>query len=409
MGRKAKSTTVEISEGIYLKQKDADSAWRYYFRLHNKAFRKSTKTRDRARATHIALEHYHDVKDKRKNQMHLERVSFRKLTKNYLELIQSENKYTYHSETIKRHFLPFFKKFDDVSKITNKDILDYIVARQKKADGKVANQTINRENSVLRQLLQYGIECAFVSKDVRVKPLKNAKSRRRSHFTLQEYETLLKVSRARANEYNMSERNIKAKKISAKELARLTQQHWSRNLLHDIIIILANTGLRVGELATVTWKDINYETQEIQLRHAGKVKSSRRVLMRGYAPNALKRIHKRRQDYAQRNNLTVPENEKVQSLPNGVFVKSLKKGFRELIKACGFKYETTAERHALTSLRHTFATLRLTDTNGVRATTRALAKQMGTSEKMIEQHYGHDDATDYRYEIIGQARKITKT
>lgn len=401
MGKQDKSTNIEIAESVYLKRKDADSAWQYYFRLHNKAFRKSTKTRDRARATQIALEHYHDVKDKRKNQMHLERVSFRKLTKNYLELIQPENKYTYHSETIKRHFLPFFKKFDDVSKITNKDILDYIVARQKKADGKVANQTINRENSVLRQLLQYGIECAFVSKDVRVKPLKNAKSRRRSHFTLQEYETLLKISRARANEYNMSERNIKEKKISAKELARLTQQHWSRNLLHDVIIILANTGLRVGELATVTWKDINYETQEIQLRHAGKVKSSRRVLMRGYAPNALKRIYKRRQDYAQRKNLTVPENEKVQSLPNGVFVKSLKKGFRELIKACGFKYETTADRHALTSLRHTFATLRLTDAKGTRATTRALSKQMGTSEKMIELHYGHDTAEDYRQEIIG--------
>ena len=408
MGKREKSTNIEIGEGIYLKRKDADSAWQYYFRLHNKAFRKSTKTRDRARATHIALDHYHDVKDKRKNLMHLERVSFRKLSKNYLELIQSENKYAYHSETIKRHFLPFFKKFDDVSKITNKDILDYIVARQKKADGKVTNQTINRENSVLRQLFQYGIECTYVAKDVKVKALKNAKSRRRSHFTLEEYEKLLKVSRARANEYNMTENNKKTKKMSAKELARLTQQHWSRNLLHDVIIILANTGMRVGELATVTWKDINYETHEIQLRHAGKVKSSRRVLMRGYAPVALKRISKRREDYARKNKTKISENEKVQSFPNGIFVKSLKKGFRELIKACGFEYKTTAERHALTSLRHTFATLRLTDTKGIRATTRALAKQMGTSEKMIEQHYGHDDVGDYRYEIIGEARKTTK-
>jgi len=94
------------------------------------------------------------------------------------------SKNIYHSDTTKRHILPFFKKFDDVSRIHNKDILEYIVARQKKSDGKVTNQTINRENSVLRQLLNFGIEYGCVSKEVRVKPLTDAKSVRRAHFTL---------------------------------------------------------------------------------------------------------------------------------------------------------------------------------------------------------------------------------
>jgi len=401
MGRRAKSTTVEISEGIYLKRKDVDSAWQYYFRLHSKAFRKSTKTKDRARAAHIALEHYHDVKEKRKSHLQLERVSFRLLTKRYLSYIKSQSKHKYHSETAKRHFMPFFKKFDDVSKITNKDIYAYIEARQRKADGKVANQTINRENSVLRQIFQYGIDCGWVSKDIRIKPLKDAKSRRRSHFTLKEYEHLLKVARARASEYNQTSTNKKNKKMSAKELGRLTQQHWSRNLLRDIVIILANTGMRVGELRTVRWKDISFEAGEIQLHHAGKVKSSRRVIMRGYAPHALQRILKRRKGYITKNGGEFSENEKVQSYPNGQVVTSLKKGFRELIKACSFRYDSPAEKHSLTSLRHTFATFRLTDLKGIRASTRALAKQMGTSEKMIEQHYGHDTVNDYKEEITG--------
>lgn len=401
MGRKAKSTTVEISEGIYLKRKDADSAWQYYFRLHNQAFRKSTKTKDRARASLIALNHYQDVREKRHLKMQLERVSFRALYKRYLAYIKSQSKHAYHSETTQRHFMPFFKKFDDVSKITNKDIYAYIETRQQKADGKVANQTINRENSVLRQMLQYGIDCGWVSKDIRVKPLKDAKSRRRSHFTLKEYEHLLRTARTRAHEYSQSATNQKNKKMSAKQLGRLTQQHWSRNLLRDMIIILANTGMRVGELRTVRWKDINFESGEIQLHHAGKVKSSRRVLMRGYAPKALQRILKRRQDYIAKSGGDFSENEKIQSFPNGQVVTSLKKGFRELIKACEFKYDSAAEKHSLTSLRHTFATLRLTDVKGFRASTRALAKQMGTSEKMIEQHYGHDTIDDYRREITG--------
>lgn len=81
MEKQDKSTNIEIAESVYLKRKDADSAWQYYFRLHNKAFRKSTKTRDRARSTQIALEHYHDVKDKRKNKMHLGHRDYRMLAR----------------------------------------------------------------------------------------------------------------------------------------------------------------------------------------------------------------------------------------------------------------------------------------------------------------------------------------
>lgn len=402
MGRKNKNTTIEIAEGAYLKRKDAESVWHYYFRLNNQVFRKTTKTKDRARATLIALQHYQDVKEKRHQNLQLERVSFRALSKRYLVYIKSQSKHTYHSETTERHFTPFFKKFDDVSKITNKDIYAYIAERQNKANGKVANQTVNRENSALRQMLQYGIDCGWVSKDIRVKPLKDAKSRRRPHFTLEEYTHLLKVSRARAKEYEIKKKKKKDQKLSDKQLGRLTQQYWSRNLLRDVIIILANTGMRVGELRTVRWKDINFDNGEIQLHHAGKVKSSRRVIMRGYAPNALQRILDRRKEYISKNDGKFSDAEKVQSLPNGKTVISMKKGFRELIKACAFDYENPAEKHSLTSLRHTFATFRLTDRNGQRASTRALAKQMGTSEKMIEQHYGHDDATDYRAEILGK-------
>lgn len=401
MGRKNKNTTIEIAEGAYLKRKDADSVWHYYFRLNNQAFRKTTKTKDRTSATLIALQHYQDVKDKRHKNLQLERVSFRALSKRYLAYIKSQTKHTYHSETTQRHFIPFFKKFDDVSKIKNKDIYEYIVERQNKSDGKIANQTVNRENSVLRQMLQYGIDCGWVSKDIRVKPLKDAKSRRRPHFTLKEYNHLLKVSRARAKEYEITDKKKKDQKLSDKQLGRLTQQHWSRNLLRDVIIILANTGLRVGELRTVRWKDVNFETGEIHLHHAGKVKSSRRVIMRGYAPNALQRILDRRKEYVSKNNGKFSDTEKVQSLPNGKVVLSMKKAFRELIKACAFNYSIPAEKHSLTSLRHTFATFRLIDKNGQRASTRALAIQMGTSEKMIEQHYGHDTIDDYRNQITG--------
>ena len=55
----------------------------------------------------------------------------------------------------------------------------------------------------------------------------------------------------------------------------------------------------------------------------------------------------------------------------------------------------------MTSLRHTYATFALTRTDGKRASMRALAKQMGTSERMIQQHYGRDEIVDYREELRG--------
>lgn len=54
----------------------------------------------------------------------------------------------------------------------------------------------------------------------------------------------------------------------------------------------------------------------------------------------------------------------------------------------------------LTSLRHTYTTLRLTTRTGIRASVKALSKQMGTSERMIERHYGHDQILDYRDELL---------
>jgi len=68
--------------------------------------------------------------------------------------------------------------------------------------------------------------------------------------------------------------------------------------------------------------------------------------------------------------------------------------------ACGFEYWDAKDRYVLTSLRHTLATLRLRIRTGIRTSVKALSKQMGTSERMIERHYGHDQILGYRDESL---------
>ena len=124
---------------------------------------------------------------------------------------------------------------------------------------------------------------------------------------------------------------------------------------------------------------------------------------------AIKRIRDRRHDRldALGDEELVKATDAVPKLPNGTVVKSFKKGFNALLEECGFIYENAEEKHSMTSLRHTYARFALTRTDGKRASMRALATQMGTSERMIQQHYGHDEIVDYEDELRGKKEAIS--
>ena len=164
-------------------------------------------------------------------------------------------------------------------------------------------------------------------------------------------------------------------------------------------MILANTGMRVDESKTIIWRNVDFNNGTILLEYAGKTRSSRRIVMRDSAIKALQRIKERRLAFLSRSDGILDPNEKVIALPDGKAVGSFKKGFDQLLRASEFKYESKEDRHVLTSLRHTYATFRLTTKIGKRATMRALAQQMGTSDRMIQKHYGHDQIEDYRDEL----------
>ena len=80
-------------------------------------------------------------------------------------------------------------------------------------------------------------------------------------------------------------------------------------------------------------------------------------------------------------------NEKVFLLEDGAATNSLAGTFRNLMRDSGLDKDRVAkEKRTLYSLRHTYAHFALlTDKMDVYT----LARQMGTSVKMIEQHYGH--------------------
>jgi integrase len=385
MGRRAGDETIEIHEGVYLRLKGG--AYHCYFRLGGKQFRRSTKTGDLAAAKLKALTWFQDAQTKHNKGEEIERVSFARLKRSYLDQIKGQGKHAYHAATIERHLLPFFSRFDDISKIRRTDVLDYLRFRRAQGEAAPAPQTINRENTVLRQMLRHGVDRGWLRASVQIdNESERLTRRRRRHFTIEEYRKLHRVARKRARELD----GIELK----------TRQGRQRKLLYDVVLLIANTGLRVDEVKTVIWRNVDFNDASILLEHAGKTRSTRRVLMRKSAVDALNRIRQRRLDYLARHGGSLDLNERIVALPNGVTVASFKKGFDQLLATCGFEYGSAQDKHVLTSLRHTYATFRLTKKTGKRASVRSLAKQMGTSERMIERHYGHDVVDDYRDELI---------
>ena len=110
----------------------------------------------------------------------------------------------------------------------------------------------------------------------------------------------------------------------------------------------------------------------------------------------LQRIHELRTK--ERGGEKPPMAEPIFAHKDGTPIHSFKKGFNALIHEAGVEFDPHGQRRVIYSLRHTYATFRLQE--GVNHY--VLARNMGTSVKMLENFYGH---TSNR----AMASELTKT
>lgn len=164
---------------------------------------------------------------------------------------------------------------------------------------------------------------------------------------------------------------------------------WYRTVAYCFTLIMCNTGMRPSEARNLRWRDVatgkdrdGRELVVLSVRGKGK---SRQLIAPASVGEYLDRIREIAVPTAPGAQAARPD-DPVFTTHNGKIAKSLYQALIEdLLTKAELRDGPSGTQRSTYCFRHTYATFRLSEGVDVYF----LAEQMGTSVKMIEDHYGH--------------------
>lgn len=242
-----------------------------------------------------------------------------------------------------------------------------------------SNATLKREKTSIMPIFKFAVSKCYISKIPETNtPL--ARSGRRPTFTRQEWRAIEDASIGWVSQ--------------ASEMATYRDRYYAR----ACFVLLAHTGLRIGELRQVRWRDLTTikgkdeqgEATEYLVVNVAKGKTGAReaVFQPGFEV-IVKRLYLHRKKELESQSPSQIEilpdrDEPILCHPDGRPIREYKHAFKSLLAFAKIPADRDGKARTIYSLRHYYATQRLTEeTNPF-----LLAHQMGTSVEMLEQHYG---------------------
>jgi integrase len=154
----------------------------------------------------------------------------------------------------------------------------------------------------------------------------------------------------------------------------------SRELLRDYVLVLANSGMRVGEANKLKLRDV-------MLFKDSKGRSNFRFIVRGKTGERdviLRSAAARRLDKILAKRIGEDSGGLLFAMPKGNRIISLNDQFNSVLKQGGIERNGFGEKYSLYSLRHFYAVTALRNGIGVFE----VARNMGTSVQIIQDYYG---------------------
>lgn len=373
---------ISIHKRLVLDKRENSNNW--YARLtfsDGVIIRRSTKTEDLELAKEVALKIYYETQARIENKLPPSSRKFRHVAEHTIKRMNQDlnagvgkSAYKDYISALKVWFIPYFGKID-ISKINLKALSEFNTWRDEKHGKRFSQSGINNHNAALNKVLNEAELNGWITKAMRPILLnKGVATKNRGSFSNKEY-----------NQLHMALRNFHTKTTNKKAAA-------TRETLRNYLLVLANTGIRHGtEALNLRWCNIDwYEQNEekyLEFNVDGKT-GSRSLIGRDSLKDPLMRQSKLnpKLDFNNLDNLLESKSDEyvfTNRLGERATVFNLNRAFNALLEGLSLKVGSDNKERTLYSLRHYYATQDLS--RGM--STHLLAKQLGNSTKMLDQHY----------------------
>ena len=397
----------KINNDVVLYKRENTSNWSARIKRYTgKWVRYSTGTSNLEKAKAIAEERYREMKYAQKTG----KVDITKrfkdvclIAKQQLEEEYAETERTQVKDKIRvieKYLIPILGKYD-THLINAKVLQQFDEERTKIAKKQLSKSTINTHNSALNYCFDLAQRHNFIVEKPKLtnKGKQQKGKARRDYFTDADYRKLTTFMR---NDLTRKKKLLEKEEITVR-------QYELRELLRDIVLILANTGIRAGtELLTLRWRDVEIATDKKIGKHLvftvaegnAKTRTTRSVVSfesareketdkRYNSWSALERIKNRFKKFEK---LTLEEctqhNDLIFRLACNKKVPrsdALAHEFRDLLNEAKLLTDKKGNKRTLYSLRHTYASRRLKEGMSYER----LSTNLGNSPKILYDYYNH--------------------
>ena len=349
---------------------------------------KSTRTSDFQEAKRFSEDLYYEMEGKFRRGEQLKSIKFSRvvsLWKKDLPILWRDKSPNYIKGTIRvseLHLEPYFNNLN-MDEIDENILVEYFNQKIRNTSPRPSTVTLRHQGTVLGNILKFSKRKGFL-KDVPEIPLPRLRINPRPDFTLNEWRQLYTFMRKWVNE------------IDHPRIRR------SRFYTQQTILILANTGIRVGELRKIRWLDIeevrdNKGNIVISISVNGKTGQRTVISNKGSERYFENLWNWRKEELGTTPPLTEPIfiNDRTNK-PIGSF----KRSWNSLMKDSGLLLDKDGNKRVPYSLRHTYVTMRLSEGVNIYQ----LSNNIGSSVEMIENFYGKKRVKDPQ-----NVSEITKT
>ena len=391
--------TVHILEGkATLFRRTESDVWHVRYKAHGKWERMTTKCANLKQAKQAGTDIVMNAMFRVQNNLPIVSKRFTAVARLAIARMQDleaakKGKATFKTyiQALQKYFIPLIGNHN-IDKIDNA-VLTKFDSERLELMGKVPSASVlNNHNSALNRVFDEALERGYMTK-FQVPMLRNdgIKTERRPDFTKDDYAVIYRGMRKWASE------------------ARKGHETELRAVLREYVLVLANTGIRAGtEAMNLKWQQVFYFEQDKRMYLALNVNGKtglREVIARQNTVRYLDRLRKLNPDWQDgtfEEFLGKKHDAYVFRINDKDMTTTFGRMFKRFLKNKELQKDPrTGKERTLYSLRHYYATMALTYD---RMTIYTLSKVLGTSVKMIEEHYGHVQLRKKAHAIAGGKR-----